>query len=402
MANMFRHLRTSVAGRQPTIAQMETGQIAMNYRDEYLFIRNVDDEIVIIGSSTSVSRAMAAVLSVNTILPDANGNVTIGPSNIGANGVPYLDINGKILTQFLPESVVGGLQYKGEWNASTNTPTLPDPTTAQNWYYIVSMGGTYLGTTYRVGDWIISNGTEWQKIDNQNDVVSVAGKTGIVTLETSDIASGVFIADRLGASAGNNMVLTTDGTGNPTWVARSTISGVTSIGMTVPAALLSVSPATITSTGTFAVTLPARAANLVFAGPATGADATPTFRVLAPADIPALDTSKITAGVFAPARLAPTPGNDQVLTTDATGNPEWVAKSTIGQPGTVTSVGMSVPSTLLAVTGSPVTTSGTLAVTLPARAANLVFAGPTTGADAAPVFRGLVADDIPTLDEGTF
>lgn len=61
----------------------------------------------------------------------------------------------------------------------------------------------------------------------------------------------------------------------------------------------------------------------------------------------------------------------------------------------VTSVDATVPSSLLAVSGGPITTTGTLAVTLPTRAANLVFAGPTTGAAAAPTFRALVADDVP-------
>lgn len=68
-----------------------------------------------------------------------------------------------------------------------------------------------------------------------------------------------------------------------------------------------------------------------------------------------------------------------------------------GGSGTVTSVGLSVPSALLTVSGSPVTTSGTLAVTLPTRAANIVFAGPTTGSAATPAFRALVAADIPNI-----
>jgi hypothetical protein len=64
--------------------------------------------------------------------------------------------------------------------------------------------------------------------------------------------------------------------------------------------------------------------------------------------------------------------------------------------GTVTSVGLSLPN-LFTVTGSPVTASGTLTATLATQAANRVFAGPTTGADAAPTFRALVAEDIPAL-----
>lgn len=67
-----------------------------------------------------------------------------------------------------------------------------------------------------------------------------------------------------------------------------------------------------------------------------------------------------------------------------------------GGSGTVTSVGMTVPS-FLSVTGTPITTFGILALALATQAANQVFAGPTTGSDAAPTFRALVAADIPTL-----
>lgn len=68
-----------------------------------------------------------------------------------------------------------------------------------------------------------------------------------------------------------------------------------------------------------------------------------------------------------------------------------------GSGGTVTSVAVSVPSALLSVSGSPITTAGTIAITLGTRAANLVFAGPTTGSAATPTFRSLVAGDIPSL-----
>lgn len=62
--------------------------------------------------------------------------------------------------------------------------------------------------------------------------------------------------------------------------------------------------------------------------------------------------------------------------------------------GTVTSVAMSVP-TFLSVSGSPITTSGTFAVTLATESANTVFAGPTSGASATPTFRAIVAADLP-------
>ena len=65
--------------------------------------------------------------------------------------------------------------------------------------------------------------------------------------------------------------------------------------------------------------------------------------------------------------------------------------------GTVTSVAMSVPS-FLSVAGSPITGAGTLAVSLSTQTSGAVFAGPATGAAAAPTFRSLVATDIPALD----
>ncbi len=45
--------------------------------------------------------------------------------------------------------------------------------------------------------------------------------------------------------------------------------------------------------------------------------------------------------------------------------------------------------------GSPITTSGTLALTLATETANTVFAGPSSGSAATPTFRALVAADLP-------
>lgn len=51
----------------------------------------------------------------------------------------------------------------------------------------------------------------------------------------------------------------------------------------------------------------------------------------------------------------------------------------------------------LSVSGSPITTSGTFAITLATETANTVFAGPTSGGAATPTFRALVSADIPSL-----
>jgi hypothetical protein len=67
--------------------------------------------------------------------------------------------------------------------------------------------------------------------------------------------------------------------------------------------------------------------------------------------------------------------------------------------GTVTSVALADTSTtpIYSVSGSPITTSGTLDLTLNTQTAATVFAGPTTGSPAQPGFRALAATDIPSL-----
>ena len=75
---------------------------------------------------------------------------------------------------------------------------------------------------------------------------------------------------------------------------------------------------------------------------------------------------------------------------------DWTTFNNKGS-GSVTSVALSLPS-IFSVTGSPVTTSGTLTGTLTTQTANTVFAGPSTGSVANPTFRALVSADIPSLN----
>jgi hypothetical protein len=91
------------------------------------------------------------------------------------------------------------------------------------------------------------------------------------------------------------------------------------------------------------------------------------------------------------AATAPTDGQALVWV-DASSH--WAPGTITPGTGTVTSVALTVPA-FLSVAGSPVTTSGTLAVTLATQSANTVFAGPASGSAAAPTFRALVALDIP-------
>lgn len=66
--------------------------------------------------------------------------------------------------------------------------------------------------------------------------------------------------------------------------------------------------------------------------------------------------------------------------------------------GTVTSVGLSLPN-IFSISGSPVTTAGTLTATLASQTGNYVFAAPSSS-DGTPSFRALTLSDLPTISIG--
>lgn len=65
--------------------------------------------------------------------------------------------------------------------------------------------------------------------------------------------------------------------------------------------------------------------------------------------------------------------------------------------GSVTSVGLSMPTDVFDVADTPISTSGTFGVTFKDQAAGVVFAGPASGSSAAPTFRALVNGDMPIV-----
>lgn len=112
----------------------------------------------------------------------------IPSSEKGANnGVATLDGSGLLPASQLPVST---MEHKGAWDVSGNSPTLIDGTGTNGDFYRISVAGSRdLGSgsiTYAVGDAVIYNGTIWQKLPGNDLVISVAGKTGAVTLDSTD------------------------------------------------------------------------------------------------------------------------------------------------------------------------------------------------------------------------
>jgi len=171
----------------------------------------------------------------------------------------------------------------------------------------------------------------------------------------------------------------------------SMIGTVMSVDMTVPSALLSVTGNPITSIGTFNVTLNSQSGNQVFASPSNGSSGTPAFRSLVLADLPLLGDGQILIGFNGSNYASSLTGGTGISIVNA--GVTTVISTNI-------SVGLSLPASVFSVSGSPVTSTGTLTGSLITQNANTVWAGPSSGSPATPTFRSLVPLDLPPLTNG--
>jgi hypothetical protein len=175
------------------------------------------------GEATATGPGSVAITLSN---PAVTGKVLTGLSITGGSisaADSILSAFGKVQNQL--NGLVGGVMFKGVWNAFTNTPTLTSSIGTQGWYYIVDVAGTtnLNGITdWQVGDWAIFNGSTWNKIDNTDLVTSVNGQVGAVSLTTDDISEGSLNLYFTDTRARNSVSATTP-------LAYNNISGVFSI-----------------------------------------------------------------------------------------------------------------------------------------------------------------------------
>jgi hypothetical protein len=123
----------------------------------------------------------AKVRNLEGVLTGTAGVVNALAINV-PSGIPQLDGSGKILVSQLPNSV---MEYKGTWNAATNTPTLVNGTGNQGDVYLCNVAGTVNfgagAITFAVGDQAIYSGTIWQKAGGSTGTV-----TSVAVTETGD------------------------------------------------------------------------------------------------------------------------------------------------------------------------------------------------------------------------
>jgi hypothetical protein len=141
-------------------------------------------------SSTQIATTAFVESSLTSYVP--NSQLAI------ASGVATLDSSGKLNSSQIPATVTGGLSYQGVWDPNTNTPTLADGTGTRGYYYKVSHDGTYSiggNSTWNVGDLIVYNSSTWDKVTGPiENVISVAGRIGVVVLAVADISGAAPLA----------------------------------------------------------------------------------------------------------------------------------------------------------------------------------------------------------------
>jgi hypothetical protein len=213
---VYQHLRTSVPGRIPSAAEVAEGQIAINLADGKIFTKDSNGDVIGLGIDPAYSLPTASdtvlggvKVGANLIIDSGTGVLSADLSSVipnsakGANnGVATLDGSGKLTSAQIPASLVGAVVYQTTWDASTNTPAIP-AAAADNkgQYYIVGVAGTTAidgHSKWAIGDWLVSDGTKWDYIDN-----SVAP---LLQAATDTTLGGVKVASGSG--------LAVDGTGN--------------------------------------------------------------------------------------------------------------------------------------------------------------------------------------------
>jgi hypothetical protein len=122
-------------------------------------------------------------------------------------------------------NAIGALNYKGTWNASTNSPTLASGVGTKGDYYVVSVAGSTTidgQSLWGVGDWIAFNGTVWQRVEggSTGEFTSVSVNAGTVSApsisKNGDTNTGIWFPanDTISEAVGGVQARTTTPGGN--------------------------------------------------------------------------------------------------------------------------------------------------------------------------------------------
>lgn len=189
--------------------EVELNDFLLNYKskfydgrvliNEFLLINNLWEEdgdniyrdrgVVFVGGVSDVGEGVRFVVDGCLKLCSVDGGVEEEGVFWFKNGLLRLFAGGRwnIINR------VGGLYFKGNWDASVNEPDLSSYSGVDGDFFIVSVGGSYnLGgiSDWDVGDWVVFTVDRWYKVDNSERVLSVNNKVGDVVLGKDDVGLG--------------------------------------------------------------------------------------------------------------------------------------------------------------------------------------------------------------------
>ena len=269
-------IQTQLNNKQATITGAASTVTTSDLTPSRLLITDANGKIA---ASSNITTTEANYLDgvTSNIQTQLDNRVNVKP-----DGTNDLITNNKVSDTYLPDYVLGQMLYAGGFDPTTatatlttnaktklgtqaNTIVLTNDTTAitgykanEGCYYICTDNGTFAGISLLTGDWLVSTGSAWTKVDNTDAVTGVKGnaestyRLGNVNITIDNVAP-----DQTGNSG---KVLTTNGT-TATWgslpVADVTVNGtsVVSNGTAAIANMVTTDTAqTITAKKTFQTT----------------------------------------------------------------------------------------------------------------------------------------------------
>ena len=345
MANKIVLKKSSVASKVPTVADIDYGELAINYQDEKLYFKNASNVVksfnvtpasLTIGtglSGTSYNGSSAVTIAIDSTVatltgtqtltnkslttPTLTGQVSLNSGNIST---PALQINGY--------AARGGVGYH-DFLSVTNT--YGSATNASKYFRLNS-----------TGDLQIINNAYTANILNLSD----AGVLTVISLNAN--GTGVGTQGQVLQSTGTSIQWATiSGTGTVTSIATG--SGLTG-GTITSAGTISLASAYGDTVNPYA----SKTAGYVLAAP-SGSAGLPTFRALVAADIPTLNQN--TSGNAATATTLQTARTINGVSFDGSSN---ITVTTAGVGISVSGTTVSIDPTVATLTGPQTLTNKSL------------------------------------------
>ena len=254
--------RVLVGSGTPAASLGENGQFYVDTTNKYLYFKNNGAWIAIGGDiSGELDKKLDKKTTQNSVYGvDPTGD-QIMYELTGAMGktvkVVAVEAGGKIPVGLLPDVALGNVLYGGNLGAApvdantwAATPSASlktrlglaagvtsitiknqeggTSTTGYGWkalegvYFIANAKGTFAGISFEVGDWLISTGDSWQKVDNTDTIKTVGG---VSPVDGNIVVEGVTGVNVTGAndklSIGLQLVTGTQLTGGATTIAET-------------------------------------------------------------------------------------------------------------------------------------------------------------------------------------